>query len=173
MKAIYTRGVSLILIVVIVAILAIIGFIYFTRDTIDAGDESLNEIVNEELERLAEDATVTDPNSLSDGTTLEEQNSMDAEPGAMMERKELAVLYTDSGFEPADFEITAGTNVIFKNIGARQMWVASDDHPTHEILPDFDQKSVGSEYSFVFTKMGAWNYHNHRFPGHGGTITVK
>lgn len=86
------------------------------------------------------------------------------------------VRYTNNGFEPKEIDVTAGTMVEFINESDVDMWVASNEHPGHEILPTFDQfKAVkkGSVYRYVFDKSGNWAYHDHLTPAYGGVISVK
>lgn len=80
--------------------------------------------------------------------------------------------YTDSGFSPATLTVKVGDTVKFVNKSANPMWVASNPHPTHTDLPGFDEKSTATEYSYTFTKVGSWGFHNHRNPSDGGTIVV-
>lgn len=87
------------------------------------------------------------------------------------------VVYTNSGFSPERLTIKAGTIVVFKNESdLNPMWVASDIHPSHQILPSFDQlkgAAKGETYEYTFTQTGTWAYHNHLSPLHGGTVTVE
>ena len=67
------------------------------------------------------------------------------------------------------------------------MWVASDEHPTHEEYDGtslqehcaqgtsdvFDQCGAGGTYSFTFEKVGEWSFHNHEQAADGGTIIVN
>ncbi len=85
------------------------------------------------------------------------------------------ISYTDTGFEPATVEIEVGDTVRFVNKSSRMMWVASAIHPTHVLLPGFDQLEgvdVGGRYSFTFDKVGEWKYHNHLSPTMTGTVVV-
>lgn len=98
------------------------------------------------------------------------------------------VRYTSEGFSPATLTVPLGTTVTFINQGGGEMWVGSDEHPTHRLYAGttreqhcaggapsataFDQCGVGSTYSFTFGKAGTWGYHNHRESDHHGTITV-
>jgi len=88
-----------------------------------------------------------------------------------------SVVYGNSGFSPERLTIKAGTIVVFKNeSGLNPMWVASDIHPTHKLLPDFDQlqgANKGTVYEYTFTQTGVWAYHNHLSPLHGGAVTVE
>jgi hypothetical protein len=55
------------------------------------------------------------------------------------------------------------------------MWVASAVHPTHLLLPGFDElKSTGKggTYEYTFVKVGTWQYHNHVNPSDTGSVVV-
>jgi len=82
------------------------------------------------------------------------------------------ITYNESGFSPNSLTVKVGTTVTFTNQGTGSMWVASNPHPTHTDLPEFDEKSSAANYSFTFTKAGTWGFHNHKNPGQGGTIIV-
>lgn len=85
------------------------------------------------------------------------------------------VTYTDSGFSPNIITVKKGTTVKFVNQGTGSMWVASAVHPTHQLLPGFDQlKSVlkGSTYEYTFEKVGTWKYHNHVNASNTGSVVV-
>lgn len=86
------------------------------------------------------------------------------------------VSYNNSGFAPESIKIKKGETVKFTNQSDNLMWVASDPHPTHAILKEFDQKNTatkGESYEFRFEKSGTWRYHNHRNAGHTGTVIVE
>lgn len=86
------------------------------------------------------------------------------------------ITYTDSGFSPTTLTIKSGDTVVFKNSGSKDFWPASAIHPTHTIYPEFDAKkgiAPGATYSFTFTRIGSWKYHNHLNPSLTGTITVQ
>ena len=81
---------------------------------------------------------------------------------------------TDSGFAPSP-TVKVGTTVTFVNESSGQMWVASDPHPIHTLLPGFDQKASvgkGGTYEYTFVKVGTWTYHNHMNPSTKGTVVV-
>lgn len=85
------------------------------------------------------------------------------------------VSYTDSGFTPNSMTVKKGTTVTFVNNSSKGMWVGSDLHPTHQLLPGFDQlKSVqkGGTYEYTFIKEGTWTYHNHVGAADKGTVVV-
>lgn len=85
------------------------------------------------------------------------------------------VTYTDGGFGPSAVTVTQGTTVAFVNESSRSMWVASAVHPTHQLLPGFDQLTSvakGGTYEYTFSKVGTWKYHNHMNPADTGSIVV-
>lgn len=86
------------------------------------------------------------------------------------------VTYTASGFTPVSVTIKAGDTITFKNNSGVDFWPASAPHPTHTNYPEFDAKqgiASGATYSFTFTRVGSWKYHNHLNPASTGTITVQ
>lgn len=95
------------------------------------------------------------------------------EKGGVEERK--VVTYTESGFAPEPLMVKKGTIVTFVNESSRGMWVASAVHPTHQLLPGFDQLSSavkGGTYEYMFVKVGTWKYHNHINPTDTGSVVV-
>ena len=88
----------------------------------------------------------------------------------------VTVRYTNTGFEPQKITVPVGTMLEFVNQSDQRMWVASNVHPEHEILPTFDQfKAVakGQSYMYTFDKKGTWAYHDHENPALEGTVTVE
>lgn len=86
------------------------------------------------------------------------------------------VRYTNDGFQPAKLTVPVGTMVEFVNQSDKTMWVASNIHPEHDILPTFDQfKEVpkGQSYMYTFDKKGAWAYHDHINPALEGVVAVE
>ncbi|MEK7081371.1 MAG: hypothetical protein AAB888_00200 [Patescibacteria group bacterium] len=117
----------------------------------------------------------------NDEAMMEDTKDMMKKDGeAMMEKGDAMakqiVKYTDAGFAPTALEIASGETVTFVNESSNQMWIASAIHPTHELLPEFDQMEgtpKGSMYSFTFTKPGVWKFHDHLNPAMKGSVTVK
>ena len=83
------------------------------------------------------------------------------------------VVYTNSGFSPQTLTVGVGTTIVFTNQSDNQMWVASDPHPVHTNHPAFDQVGDEDTYSFTFTEIGTYNYHNHLIPSNVGMIIVE
>ncbi len=98
----------------------------------------------------------------------------------------VVVSYTSEGFSPSTITIKKGQTITFLNKGSQEMWVASDEHPSHTgydgtnkdahcdvgATPSFDQCGVSATYSFTFTKVGTWSYHNHREDEDRGSVIV-
>lgn len=83
---------------------------------------------------------------------------------------------SDTSFVPATGRVAAGTTVTFINNGQALHWPASDPHPVHTGLPGFDAKkglATGEEYSFTFSKVGTWGFHDHLNPTLTGSIIVE
>lgn len=83
---------------------------------------------------------------------------------------------SEAGFEPKELRIKTGDEVIFKNTGIQDHWPASDPHPTHTILPEFDAKKPiksGQTFQFKFNKAGIWPCHDHLNPSLRCVIIVE
>lgn len=89
--------------------------------------------------------------------------------------REVVITRTESGFEPRNVQLRAGDVVIFKNESGKDFWPASDAHPSHGLLSDFDPKDSipsGGSWQFTFTEIGIWPFHDHLHPTARGTIEV-
>jgi len=90
--------------------------------------------------------------------------------------KETTVTYTSAGFAPKTITIKRGGTVVFENKTSKNASVASDEHPTHLLYPEFDQYKTDqrgkTEFRFTFEKAGTWKYHDHLNAIMGGTIIV-
>lgn len=103
----------------------------------------------------------------------QEESAIPAQPVPVAQH---AVVYTATGFAPVPLVILAGQTVLFKNEHSADMWVASAPHPTHTDYSGFDASrpyGQGETYSFTFTRIGTWKYHNHLNPAHYGSIVVE
>ena len=107
--------------------------------------------------------------------TQKENAATDAGTSATTVTAFTAVTYSDTGFAPKTVTVKKGTTVRFVSTATGGMWVASAVHPTHQLLPGFDQlKSVGNggTYDYAFVKVGTWKYHNHVNPSDTGSVVV-
>lgn len=88
----------------------------------------------------------------------------------------IVVEMRNDGFYPPEVRINIGDAVNFINKTDKSFWPASNLHPTHEIYPEFDPKQPidsGKGWSFKFTKIGEWKYHDHLSPINKGVIYVS
>lgn len=173
-----------IIIGVFVLVVAIGGLIFAARQTVAPTETLEDEAAFMEGESFADPASssgqlIQREPVMPDETMLEGEGMMrDVVPGSEAEAgdEELLVSMTDLGFEPEEIIIKRGTTVTFVNNGQAVQWPASDVHPTHEILPDFDSQQglqTGEEYSYTFLEAGAWQYHDHLNAGLTGTVIVE
>ncbi|HEY4505262.1 MAG TPA: hypothetical protein VJG67_01025 [Candidatus Paceibacterota bacterium] len=85
------------------------------------------------------------------------------------------VKITNSGFEPSSINIRKGQRITWVNDLSGPAWPASNPHPSHTDYPGFDVKlpmNQGQAWSFVFDKVGDWEYHNHFDPTRRGVVRV-
>ncbi len=101
------------------------------------------------------------------------------------------VAYTDTGFSPKSVTVNQGQGVTWTNQSSRTMWVASAMHPVHSVYDGtnkdthcaagytgeapFDECTAvpaGGTYTFTFTEVGNWKYHNHASDADFGDVTV-
>lgn len=174
----YKRGIGTLPIIIILGIFIIGGFFLFGREAEAPADTS---------DTIEEASTTTESNMEED---LSDETSSEDVAGEDTSLQEVIVKYTNNGFSPQNIEIPSGTTVTFVNESSGKMWVATDVHPSHTVYPGsniskcgteeqsllFDQcESIenGGSYSFKFTEVGEWDYHNHSKSGDGGTIVVK
>ncbi|KKW21088.1 MAG: hypothetical protein A2W52_02870 [Candidatus Taylorbacteria bacterium RIFCSPHIGHO2_02_49_25] len=95
----------------------------------------------------------------------------------MIASKEWKVTYTSQGFSPKTITVKKGDMAVFENKTGKSASVASDEHPTHTIYPEFDQYKTEqrgkTEFRFVFEKVGTWKYHDHLNSTMTGTVIVE
>ena len=85
------------------------------------------------------------------------------------------VRYTLTGFQPSLITIRKGDTIDFRNDTDFSMWVASNPHPSHSDYPSLDSKVSKAKngiYTFTFTTVGVFGYHNHQKPEHLGVVVV-
>ena len=139
---------------------------------VDDGDRGFNPNLDtpayangDVLARLISTGEVASESSVVPGSSISSQENV-----------AMVVTYTDNGFVPRSVEIQVGETVRFINESNRPMWVASDIHPAHNILPTFDQFGVsgfGESYEYTFDEAGEWKYHDHVNASEVGTIIVR
>lgn len=115
-------------------------------------------------------------NSNQPQQTTNDQTSNTARTSNPSTPETYTVSYDGSRFTPNSINIKSGDTVTFKNNSSSQIRVASNPHPVHTDYPGFDSLTpFGPEksYSFTFTRIGSWGYHNHLNPSQGGTVVVR
>lgn len=86
------------------------------------------------------------------------------------------VTITDEGFVPEILQVELGSTVVFENTSSSDAWIASDPHPSHTDLPEFDAGqgfAPGDDYSFTFEEAGEWGYHDHLRSFKTGVVVVE
>lgn len=117
-----------------------------------------------------EDATNIPTSAIEPTTTFGSEA-----PATGSQAAKTSVSYGTGGFVPNTVTVKRGAVVVWTNQSQSGMWVASAMHPTHQLLPGFDElKSVstGGTYEYTFEKVGTWKYHNHVAPADTGTVVV-
>ncbi|PIQ69189.1 MAG: hypothetical protein COV91_00230 [Candidatus Taylorbacteria bacterium CG11_big_fil_rev_8_21_14_0_20_46_11] len=129
---------------------------------------------------LLKDKGTEDP-ILGDGDVIESLEvpvlGTDTEEMTVVEDGISKVVYDVNGFSPKTITVKIGDTVVFENKTGKNASVASDDHPTHLLYPEFDQYKTdqkgNTQFSFTFTKAGTWNYHDHLNANMVGTVIVE
>ena len=116
--------------------------------------------------------------------------SADINAGVIMNNTpaSVTVTYSSNGFSPKNVTIKQGDTVTWASSAGSSMWVASAPHPAHDGYDGtsravhcaagyqgaapFDQCIPGSTYSFTFTKVGTWYYHDHNNSSQFGSVVV-
>lgn len=91
-------------------------------------------------------------------------------------KNSVTVEYSGQGFSPDSITVKSGTTVTWVNKSSDSMWAASNPHPIHTGLSGFDALKgipTGESYSYTFTKVGKWGYHNHLGPDKMGEVVVE
>ena len=90
-------------------------------------------------------------------------------------REDFVIEYGDGSYVPAELTVERGQKVTFVNKSAVNMWPASDVHPVHFDYPEFDARreiGPGQSWSFVFDRIGSWQFHDHLRSEIKGEIVV-
>jgi plastocyanin len=132
--------------------------------------------------------TGTASSSSSDTAGLGADVNAGVTTGTGASASKASITLTANGFSPKTVTIKKGGTVTWTNTGSGQMWIGSDEHPTHTEYDGtsrtahcasnytgakpFDECAVGNSYSFTFTKVGSFDYHNHMNPAQTGMVVV-
>ncbi len=87
----------------------------------------------------------------------------------------VTITYTDDGFEPDSYTVSAGNTVTVQNNSSSVLDFASGDHPTHLENPELNAGEIaaGSSKTFTLSEKGTWSIHNHENDAHEATIVVE
>lgn len=159
---------------IVVAAVAVLGiWMWMQGDEAVPVDES---DLTEEIEESEEPVNQFLQMAPEEELLMEESSIADDLMASAVVGEIVTVEIMDTGFVPAEVTIPVGTTVRFVNNGQAAHWPASDVHPTHDILPEFDAKkglTTGDTYSYTFDTAGEWSMHDHLFPQFTGTIMVE
>lgn len=122
-----------------------------------------------------------DVNGDEEVDTDEEVTEIEEEVDADVDEEEAAVetdevTFDGEAFEPQAITVSSGTTVRFVNESDGDFWPASDPHPQHTDLPEFDAQEgieAGEVYEFTFEETGEWGYHDHLNSAITGTVIVE
>ena len=81
----------------------------------------------------------------------------------------------DGDFNPSVITISSGETITWVNKDVLERQVASDPHPSHTNVTGLESTALelGDDYSFTFTEIGEWFYHDHLNPIKKGAIIVE
>ncbi len=158
-------------VVVIIIVVAAVALLWWNSASAPALDQGAATIVPSETTQTPVDTT---------GTTT----TSTPPTGAPMTA---TVSYDGNSFSPSQVTIAMGGTVTFTDTSGK-MWLASNPHPVHDGYDGttrsthcaagysgpapFDECSGGSSFSFTFTKVGMWGYHDHMNTGAQGVVNV-
>jgi plastocyanin len=161
---------------IVVAVVIGIIYVFYTqpKQTQAPGIETYQNITNQPV--VNNESTTTNNSGISVNVVPNGQISA-------------TVIYDGVKFSPTIITIKQGSTVNFIDKSGKQMWIASNLHPAHigydgtsrethcavsYVGPKpFDECSLGTSFSFMFSKIGSWSYHDHVNSNANGTVVVS
>ena len=135
-----------------------------------------------------ETATTTDTAATDTNTTSGDAGASVSAGGSVTVGQPVTITYDGTSFSPKTVTIKVGQSVTWVNQSSNQMWIASNPHPLHNgydgtteqqhCAPGYtgaaplDECAANNSFTFTFTKVGTWGYHNHEGAEDGGTVVV-
>lgn len=137
-----------------------------------------------------EEPLITKPKTIELTEPILREVKLAPAPVLKREPQNVFVAITFQGkFDLEVVKIKKGDKVTWVNKGNRQVWPASNLHPTHTVYPDSGIRKCGTNdadrifdacralkngesYSFIFEKVGRWKYHDHWSPVITGVVEV-
>ncbi len=79
------------------------------------------------------------------------------------------------GFSPAAVTLNPGAVVTWVVLDGSLPFIASNPHPSHTDQPGLQSGTLhmGETFSYTYTTVGVWGYHNHNAPSQTGTVTIQ
>jgi plastocyanin len=154
---------------------------YFGGLSIPQSDEEQSSGSSSQQSSPSKPNVTKPPSSTSQSSTIAAGSGSTPSPSAATQTtptyQTYFISYSNTCYSPNNRTIKVGDIITFLNKSTnKDMWPASDDHPSHAIYPEFDAKhkiDPGGSFSFKFTRKGSWKYHDHLKPNCGGIITVQ
>ncbi|MBL4694433.1 S-layer homology domain-containing protein [Candidatus Gracilibacteria bacterium] len=108
----------------------------------------------------------------------------------VVQSQTFTITFSDTGVSAPDITINSGDTVQFLNLDMFTHWPATDNHPSHRNYPNSSISKCSSDleyltfdacaglpkdemYSFTFSEVGYWTWHDHLDPSLIGSITVQ
>jgi plastocyanin len=121
-------------------------------------------------------AVPADTSNIQNSPTATQTIPSQAAPTTQQAAQQPTIAYSSNGFSPKSITVKVGTTVTWINNDTDPLWVASNPHPIHTDLSGFDALkgyAPGTSYTYTFTKVGKWGYHNHMSPSNTGEVIVE
>lgn len=161
--------------VIVLAVAAVAA--YFLIGPGKDNDESTQDSEQEAAEESEQDSEQGSTEDSESSTTTDTSDTSDA--ASTTDTTDAAgsaqVTIDNSKFSPEEITVNAGDEVTWKNEDGTAHFVATDNHPSHTILPGMESQvlDAGESWSFVFDEVGEWDYHCHLHPNETGTVIVE
>ena len=135
---------------------------------------------NSEKETLSEESEAPKTENPQESAKVSTETEVKSDIDVMV----TVVKYDGTKYDPQTVTIKKGNSVTWVNNSDKSFWPASAKHPTHELYPvkggcissAFDAcetLSPGLTYTFAFTEVGEWKYHDHINPSAFGAVVVE
>lgn len=172
---------KILLTIIILVVIGGAGWLYLRDTRTPSSVPGTNDQAANPVPAVASPDPIAPEHSADQALPLAEQEQA-LNPDAVL------ITYTNAGYSPASVTIKKGTTTTFKNAGTQDTWPASAMHPTHTVYPGSDIKKCGTatdifdacrgltpgeSWSFIFTEVGEWGYHDHLHARQFGSITVE
>ncbi|MES2213680.1 MAG: hypothetical protein V4473_02465 [Patescibacteria group bacterium] len=144
--------------VCLLVIFGIVTYVNFWRNSSEAerADQSQNE------------SATTSASASKTSASKTTSNSYLAQDGVYV------IKYTNAGFVPNDIQIPRGKSIRFINMTDTGMRIISDNtDPKFAGLTEAKTIGKGATYTFTFSEVGLWVYHNQSTPNQRATVLIN